>query len=120
MCVVWELVLCVALEPVLCVVLKPVLCVVLKPVLCAGWELVRFSSTGDPDGIHQDEGSESKKLVESIKAFEIVYFVVWSQGPPRHYTYLKLFKDLGFYRVEYKDYINDHPSKSKQLRSLEV
>ena len=48
-------------------------------------------------------GQETKALVESTKAYEIVYFHVWVQGPPRHYTYLKLYKNEGNFQVKYKD-----------------
>ena len=62
-----------------------------------------MSTTGDPSGIPHDTGGEGQKLVESIKAIQTNYFSVWHQGPPRHYTYLKLFQEEGVFRVDYKD-----------------
>lgn len=37
-----------------------------------------------------------------------MYFAVWDQGPPRHYTYLKIFKDTVTrqVQVEYRDSLN--------------
>ena len=58
---------------------------------------------GDPEGIPPDLGADGKTLVESAKAYDIVYFHLWVQGPPRHYTYLKLYKTEGHFRVQYKD-----------------
>jgi hypothetical protein len=58
---------------------------------------------GDPGGIPEDLGGESEKCKKAILAIRACYFGIWSQGPPRHYTYLKLSRDESGHLADYKD-----------------
>jgi hypothetical protein len=71
-------------------------------------------SLADTDGIKFDIGGEHKKFQATVNTSELVCFVVYSIGPPRHFTYLELKQNLtdgkGF-EVAYKDSLKQ-PSTS--------
>ena len=81
----------------------------------------------EPAGLILDRGGEVMKAVNEIKSSELVLFAVWAQGPPRHYTYLELFRKPGTEQREvvYKDSLRGGTAANKTqaqqvLKNLEM
>ena len=58
----------------------------------------------DPTGFKADEGGENELFLKQIMTSEMVLIALYTEGPPRHFTFLQLTKDAkkGF-EVTYKD-----------------
>ena len=81
----------------------------------------------EPGGLILDHGGEVLKAVNEIKSSELVLFAVWAQGPPRHYTYLELYRQPSTERREvvYKDSLRGGTAANKAtaqqvLKNLEM